>query len=546
MNTSDVGQLSSPCDYCLTGIAIIALLGQGSWSLAKRSAHEGWLTCKTGAHGAYRAVHHIYDTTTHLLECISIIATYALKEIQNIFCILEKETMRTLISMDEGLQSAAEYAVWIIAPLFEVEATCVSGAHMTKKAIKGTWQGCANIANLFYSVTAPLGQEACQTLVSGMEVCPRIGRSLHRVYRNGADISQAALEGITYELINLFIKALKTSSQTGYAVQKSIQSWLSISKESGYRLLLEAATTCEIGYDECLRACASLPPALQAFLQIPMDGIAALLQESSDTLKIGSNTIRATFYGVYEAASAGIDLLKATLLASLHESIHTGKTGLKISEQTALAIAQAIDHGTEEMRTKLLSLLFESWATITIGARSAPRTVYAVQKGVTHGGGLVALSTIALLQESTAMFSIGSKTGIKAMSGTVQAINEATSSLRNLAYRSNAEVFHSLWILNNQTRAWLHDFKNSVQESLFIAGDGLVKSAHEVNIVACKGLQEVTRFDYQMSHELSRSLSVYVFYPIEEGIYPKIQAIRAAWHEIGARMNAILEAILKP
>lgn len=177
----------------------------------------------------------------------------------------KQETTRAAFATGRAFLSASECGLWIASPFAELGDTCMNGAQITIRALKGFFRGCASGGELVYAAAAPYGQELYQTFTIGGGIGARFGGALQEVGHTGATIAQTALEGVACELIDLFVVALERAGKTGYAAQGSIKSWLSISKESSYRLLLEAADTFGVGRDECLRMSAALPPALQAF-----------------------------------------------------------------------------------------------------------------------------------------------------------------------------------------------------------------------------------------------------------------------------------------
>jgi hypothetical protein len=167
MSTSDVG-FKSFGDCCLTSVAVVILLGQGSWILAKRSAYEGMLTCKTGWEETHKSINHLCSVTTRQFECIAAILTRVLIEIEHLFLRLSQETFRAFISTGAVMDTAAECAGWLIAPLSEMKETCISGAHTTMKAVRSTWHGFESGIDLLESVTAPFGQEDVRRFCQGL------------------------------------------------------------------------------------------------------------------------------------------------------------------------------------------------------------------------------------------------------------------------------------------------------------------------------------------------------------------------------------------
>lgn len=537
---STIGQKSSSCDFCFTGIAVVVLLGQGSWSLAKCTAKEGWQATKTGAHKANRTIWQTANATVYLFEMISAVIFPLLHEIGSLFSNLKTESCRGLLATPAALEEAIESVCWTISPLVEAKQAGLSVAQMTTKAARSVWQGCASMGELIYFITAPFTKEIYQTISLGVEASSKATRSLHNVFHVTKDISEAAFKGIAHELIDQFIIALEMSFRTGRAAKHSIESGLIISKESAYCFFLEAAATCGVGYHECFKALASLPPVLQAFLQMPFEGIAALLEECKNTLYDGSHEVKRTFKSAHYAVNSGIDFLKITLLGFVEESFFLGKEGIEMPQKTARALAYAIDHGTEAVRSLLFSILLESGATLSSGMFSSCRAIRAFHGGVLQGAEMVAKPCIALLKEFAATLCVACDSTVKTLYGTVHALDTATSPLQNLAKRSGVEVIYSLGVLGHQFCASMRALKQSSQRDGEIYGEWSLRSIYEIGEVALQGLKEISRFNYQMSHEAPRSLNVFVFYPLKRSIHSRTQKIQATWHLITARVNAIL------
>lgn len=176
-----------------------------------------------------------------------------------------------------------------------------------------------------------------------------------------------------------------------------------------------------------------------------------------------------------------------------------------------------------------------------MGTRSTLRTALATWQAFISGGGMVATPCVALLHESAATLNTGGRKSIMTITATAQAIHAATTPMQDLAYRSSMEAICLLGLLGSQSRATMRAFKEGSKVSFSIISEWPVRSGNEVKGAAGKDvLKAAKRFDHHMSHEVYRSLNVHLFYPIEKGIYPKIQRIYAIWHQINKRIDAIL------
>ncbi len=568
-------------DCCLTGVAGIVLLGQGSWLLAKRSFCETVSSGKAGWRETGRTAQHLYNGSGTLRDSVSALVLSLLTEIGALFPDLWKEMKRTGRGGLNSLYSASECVGASLSPLVETRSLMAQGALETKRFFKGALSH--STVEVLDATVVTTAQEIWSATKTGAFEVAKTGISL---YRTGPTFKAGAhyfLEGYVDELIELFVQGLDETKHGFNGTKTAIQNGLQVSKNSSFRLIIEGGELFGMGWEdfvkflhaippatenffemasapiscfvdesaelfgvgskECTRVLNSLPPALKAFFQTPFDGLLALLKECLSCLKIGAQQTKITFTSLYRAARVGVEILEALLLGILYESFSTLKTGCKETKNAFLALALAIRSGTEWIYPGLCALLHETWSTVTSEIYMVPRAAVATGRAIYNGGSLAAVACAHSLQEAGSSAVVGGRETVKTFTSTFRALKAGSEPLADISYRMALESFHVLKSSGSETKRTLTSTLYGTLPIMYVLSDLPFRSACEIKSLGPQLLRETSRFMFQMTDEVPRLLDVHVFYPLERTITPKIEAVRAFGTRVSTRMDQLLASI---